>query len=440
MSWTITAGWERLESGSPEERACFAAIGIQAHNIWLTEGRDAIANRLRHQPLLSAYHLAEWLTWNWWRLRWEPRSRVADWEFAHRLSSIGGGYIWPNITIFSDGQRTALIAKPTLEQPQTPFRYIADAAAIIPATEFESELDRFIEAVIERLDLEGVEETNLHTLWNSLSNERRTPEEARKKKLEALLGYDPDKADPRTITQLTQDVEQLSRTAIEEIAAEHGQSGVVLTAADIHTIADRSGFNSSPRDVVRLTTPIELPESGNVPAWLLGREAARALRGQLRLDSEPISDEALAEMGGAERDTIESKTIGPNISFAFDQRVDRGRVVLRSKWRTGRRFEFARLLGDRVLGRGAAKLFPATRAYTYRQKMQRAFAAEFLSPFEAVDHMLQGDYSMENQLDVAEHFGVSSLTIRTLLVNHGRLEREDLNDELETVAAESRAA
>lgn len=433
MNWTITADWEPLEYGPPEERACFAAVGIRAHSKWLTEGRDALANRLRHAPLLSAYHLAEWLAWNWWRLRWEPRSRVPDWDFAHRLSSIGGGYIWPNITIFSDGERTALIAKPTLEKPQTPFRYIADVAAIIPATEFESELDRFIEAIVERLDSEDIENTNLHTLWNSVSLERLDPDESRKKKLEALLGYDPDKADPRTIGQLLRDVEDLSRPAIEEIAAEHGQSGLVLTAADIHSIADRSGFEGSPRDVVKLDQPVHLPDRGQVPAWRLGTEMARALRAQLRLDSEPISDDQLAPMGGVQRDIIESKTVGPNISFALDERLDRSKVVLRSKWKTGRRFELARLLGDRIAGR-AAKLFPATRAYTYRQKMQRAFAAEFLSPFEAVDDMLAGDYSMENQLDVAEHFKVSSLTIRTLLVNHGRLEREDLNEELETAA------
>jgi Zn-dependent peptidase ImmA (M78 family) len=72
------------------------------------------------------------------------------------------------------------------------------------------------------------------------------------------------------------------------------------------------------------------------------------------------------------------------------------------------------------------QLFPATRAYTYRQKVQRSFAAELLSPFDSVMHMLQGDYSLESQLDVAEHFQVSELTIRTQLVNHKILDREDL--------------
>ena len=37
----------------------------------------------------------------------------------------------------------------------------------------------------------------------------------------------------------------------------------------------------------------------------------------------------------------------------------------------------------------------------------------------------------ESQLDVAEHYNVSPLTIRTLLVNNGCLEKQDLNEELE---------
>ena len=67
--------------------------------------------------------------------------------------------------------------------------------------------------------------------------------------------------------------------------------------------------------------------------------------------------------------------------------------------------------------------------------MQRSFAAELLAPFEAVDDILAGDYSMERQQEAAEHFVVSELTIRTLLVNHHRVEREELEEEFEPSAA-----
>jgi Zn-dependent peptidase ImmA (M78 family) len=105
-------------------------------------------------------------------------------------------------------------------------------------------------------------------------------------------------------------------------------------------------------------------------------------------------------------------------------------VVLRAPCNTGRRFELARLLAEQIVVPPRGRLHAATRAYTYRQKMQRSFAAELLSPFDAVDAMLGGDYSAEAWADAAKHFQVSDLTIRTLLVNHHRLEREDLDEDL----------
>ena len=89
----------------------------------------------------------------------------------------------------------------------------------------------------------------------------------------------------------------------------------------------------------------------------------------------------------------------------------------------------ARLLGDQLLTDEADRLHPATRASTYRQKAQRSFAAEFLSPFNEIEHALGGDLSDEAQQEIAEHFQVSPLVVRTLLVNHGRLDREELDED-----------
>jgi hypothetical protein len=424
-SWSIDLDWESLDSGPPEERACFAAIGIQARGLWLTEGLDLLANSVKKAPRLSAYHLSEWVAWNWWRLRWEPRSTVVrDWSSSHRLSTIGGGYIWPNITIFSDGERIALIANPTEERLQTPFRYLADVAAVIQATEFETGIDGFIDQVLERLVAEKVAESNLHTVWSSVLEERRTSAIARVRKLEALSGHEPDECDPRIMKQLIVDSEALGTDAIDEIAADQRQNAAIPTAQDLRDIAAASGYDTVPRDVARLAHGSGLPRIGQVPAWLLGAAAARALREQERLANHPISNEKLASMAGVRSAVLSDKKSGESISFALDESMKQGRMVLRSKWQTGRRFELARLLGDRIARQQSGRLIPATRSYTYRQKLQRSFAAEFLSPFETVDEMLAGDYSMENQQEIAEHFDVSPMTVRTLLVNHKRIERD----------------
>ncbi len=432
---SITTDWEHLDKGTPEERSCFAAVGIQWNNISLTEGSDSFVNRVRSAPMVSAYHLAEWVAWNWWRLRWEPRSNSPDWAFAHRLSTIGQGYIWPNITIFSDGERTALIAKPTREKADVPFRYLSDTAAIVGASLFENAVDQFIEQVRGQLRAEGINDTNLDRIWGDVCEERRAPDSAARRKLEALLGRDPDRGDESAIEQLVEDSKAYGELAMNEIAADHGQGGELLTAETLLEIAKASGFDASPRDAVSLTPGAGLPQAGGVAAWRLGAAAAKALRDQEHLGEGPITNNKLAKLSGVEARALERGAKGPSISFALDDGATAGRVVLRSKWATGRRFELARLLGERIVASSGARLMSATRAYTYRQKMQRSFAAELLSPFEAVEEMLAGDYSPENQQDAAQHFQVSDLTIRTLLVNHGRLERENLDEELEALAA-----
>ena len=56
---------------------------------------------------------------------------------------------------------------------------------------------------------------------------------------------------------------------------------------------------------------------------------------------------------------------------------------------------------------------------------------EFLCPIEALDDWLDGDYSPEGQDDAAGYFNVSPLTVRTLLVNHGRIDRDELDHDYE---------
>ncbi len=427
----IEADWETIERGTAQERACFSALGIRYSHVWLSEAQDNFVNRVRQKPHLSAYRFAEWLAWNWWRLRWEPYTRMPDWALAHRMTTIGGGFIWPNITIFSDGERVTLLVKPTQPVPQEPLRYIADLAAVVRAREFENSIDRFLELVIGKLRAENIDNTNLEQIWDSVRAERADPTAFTRRRFEAMLGCDPDEANEVTIERLVADSESLGEKAMNEIAAHKTKTGDVLSAEQLHQAATANGYDAMPGNAVKLDAKVNLSPVGQVPAWKRGAEAAQALRSQEHLGAAPISNDKLADMMGVTPDIISERSASPELSFELDFELDddgerSGRIVLRSKWEDGQRFGLSRLLGDRLAGDGDGRLFPATRAYTYRQKIQRAFAAEFLCPFDAVEDMLHGDYSSESIEDVAKHFAVSELTVRTLLVNHGRIDREDL--------------
>lgn len=429
------AEWESLERGTPEERACYAAIGIRYGDVWLTEADDAFVKRVREKVHLSAYKLAEWLAWNWWRLRWEPRTRAQDWPFAHRMATIGGGYIWPNITVSSDGERIVLLAKPTRSRLQEPLRYIADIPAVVRARAFEGAVDSFIDQVRGQLRAEGIPDTNLDHIWDDVLAERVDPARTSYRRFEALLGLDPDEAEHAVIEALIADSETLGEEAMSELAANKVRGGGILTAAELSEAADAVGFDSSLEDTARLATDTRLPEIGQVPAWTRGAEAARALRMQEHLGAAPVSNRRLAEMAGTASAVLtEHRASVPDFSFSLDRSAMSSRVVLRSRWKTGRRFELARLIGDRVADGAEGRLFPATRAYTYRQKLQRSFAAELLCPFEALKDMLGDDCSNEAIEDAAEHYEVSERTVRTLLVNHDLLDRDDIDGEFEAAA------
>lgn len=166
----------------------------------------------------------------------------------------------------------------------------------------------------------------------------------------------------------------------------------------------------------------------------MGARAAQAVRQQEGLGDAPVSNTVLSRMTGVHDAALTPPGRTADISFILDE-ANSSRVVLRSRWETGRRFELARLLGDRLMTTAGKGLFPATGSHTFRQKAQRAFAAEFLAPFEEVNARLDGDYSEESRQDVAEHFRVSELTIRTLLVNHRRLERDELDEDFDVAVA-----
>lgn len=428
----LIANWEALNEGSPEEVACFAQVLIAMNGVQLSEAHDPFVGRVRKAALLSAYHLAEWLAWNWWRLRWEPSGRGHEWRFAHSMATIGEGYAWPNLTIFPDGERVTISARPSNPADEFSVRYINEYIGSISAAEFEAGIERFIEQVLGQLEAEGLRNTNLHSIWDDIGLERRDGEMSRYRQIEAMLGNDADDGPGDLIRQLLGDESRIGVTGIRELAAEIAKSGSMLAAAELIDLAHRSGTPTDLRNAIRLTDGVTTAR-GDTPAWFFGQRAARAVRRQIGNDNEPLHNQQLAELIAVSPDVLVPAGRAP-LSFSFRDDPARANIVLRSRWETGRRFDLARLVGDVVASGDSGPLNPATHAATYRQKMQRAFAAELLSPFEAVEDMMAGDYSDEQQEEVAERFLVSPLTIRTMLVNHRRLEWDEIANDADIEA------
>ena len=420
----------------PEEEATLGLLKILAGDDLLTAGTDNSGNETsyREGPYVSGYHLAEWLAWNWWRLRWEsslPAQNPEGWDggFAHRMASAGHGYVWPNITISTDGFRTRLVSERSSRSDASNFHYAGARPVNVPAAELEAAIDDFVPVVVKLTSDAGLVDTNLHVLWQELQSEREDPEMARFRKFEALLGCDPGELDDEVWEKRLADAGVLGERALEEIAiGGNADLSGMPSARQIAEITNRAGFDINPADGASVDVP-ELWQWGDIAAWRIGVSAAIALRSQERLGDSPIANDVLASLAGTSADVIGKNEPGDKFAWVFRQCNEPAQVALRSKWETGRRFELARLLGDNIFSAGMPggpePLSPATQSYSYRQKVQRAFAAELLSPWPAVKEMLGNDYSEENREQVADHFSVSQMTIRTLLMNNADIQDED---------------
>ncbi len=429
----IALSQEVLDEGPDYEKATFGLLEIKAQDQILTAATRAEdnGNRWVSGPYVSGYHLAEWLVWNWWRLRWEPplpRGTASyDWNMSHRMPNIGEGYFWPNITIESDGLHCDLASRGSDPSDSPYFFYNGADLATIPANDFESAVDLFVACIMDRLRGEGIRGTNLQTLWDDLAFERKDPESARYRRIEAMLGFDPDEAKEEMIEGYIRDKDQLGENSLEELAAATFRH--MVSALQIANDTKSLGYELNVADGIHVTGSIH-EQWGLRPAWRVGVATATAVRQEAGFTDEPISDQKLAGLAGISESSLISRQCSNRLSWVMRQDATRSRAVFGSSWHTNRRFALARLIGDRLFGeRGFTveePLTPATRSFSYRQKAQRAFAAELLSPWELVEGMLSNDYSKENQKKVAAHFVVSEMAISTSVVNRTGIGREEL--------------
>ena len=423
------------DADSEEDRATAADLLVRVGGHELT---GLIAeDGYRFGPRVPAYPLAEWIVWNWWRLRWEAspagrRARPLDWSYAHETAHIGGPWLWPRMTITSDGCRIAMRVAATRATATEPVAYVG-RAGIVPAAAFEVGVDEFLSMVLQRLDAGSLKDTRLHASYAELQAERRDDDASLYRRIEARLGFAVDEAPEDVVMRVAADGEVMGRDAMDEVVADR-TLGATPAAADLHRIANKSGHAAYTHDGVRLEA-IAHERTGQVAPWMVGVDAARKLRFNQGPGEGPVTDERLSEMYGISAQCLSRPRKAPMAfslhpgAWASNHRVER--LVLRSRTLTGRRFEVARLLADRLLVDNMDALRPATRAATFRQKMQRAFAAEFLCPFEELRDVVDGDYSQEAMEKAARHYRVSPLLVRTHLANHGLVDMFD-QDEIDT--------
>ena len=430
-SFSIDYEWLPSNHGDVSERWTVAALVMNVGPWCATEVEDIFAKTVRSSARLSALHLAEWFAANWWRLLWEPRVDTYSWRVSHKVGSAGYGYVWPDMSFSSDWQSIHIRSRPTARWEAEPIRYLNHFDHLVSMSEFERGVEDFVNGTIARLSNAQNGQSSLSKLWNEVTYERLNPESSELRILEACMGYGPDEAPAGLLDNLQQHMDSFGASAIKEMAAAY-KDQAVGHLMDLWGSADHYGIvvHVPQCDDIRSRINAETDDS-DIP-WKRAERAAKIARDIWDL-APPVSTRMFCELLGISQDGFledQPDAWGPFMAgFRDSAASDNFHISLNRKYRTSRRFDLVRLLADHLVTTEEDRLLPGTRSKTSRQKFQRAFAQEFLCPFDALtDHVISETPNSDEIYDAAQYFDVSPIVVHTTLVNKGVLGRESLDD------------
>lgn len=290
---SITRHWESAAHDVPEVRLTSANLKIVLGGEVITRNEDEWSQTVRDDVRLSAYPLALWFASSWWRLRWEPlpvSPPDSTWRMAHEVAAAGYGYLWPRMLLASDGESVHVWAVQSHPATKEPVRYLSSAYDSLTGREFERTIDDFVSSVLSRLDAVGVRDTDLHGLWKELLDERADKSLSVYRRIEAVLGFDPDDAPADAIDCFEGLIPAVGESAVVEIAPICAVKNPRAELERIVAFVESAGLNGH--------IDLAVPHRGksHVPVWQTGRELARAARDALKLNGGPVNDARLSEL------------------------------------------------------------------------------------------------------------------------------------------------
>lgn len=425
--FSITYDWLPPNNEDSEEQGTRSDLSINVGDFCATVVEDLLAKSVRPSIRVSALPLAEWFATNWWRLLWEPQEDTRSWRMSHKVGSVGGGYVWSNLSFSSDCQTIRVEAEPTNRRAAEPIRYLNRFVSTVAIADFEHGAADFIAGTLARLSGVGKGSSDLAELWAEITEERRNPELARWRILEAIMGYDPDEAPEGLIDGLQEQAKRYGDGAMRELTA--AAKDETLSQLDgIRAAAQDSGATATVPNCAAIRQGIKAFADAAAPPWQRAEQAAQRAREVWELEV-PVATERLAELFRvSSKQLVEPQhRVHTTLAAGFrdDDQPDLFSISWNSNHPTSRRFTLARLVGDHITAPEQESLLPGTRAGTSRQKFQRAFAQELLCPFaDLKEFIAPGIPDDEDIAAAAEHFSVSPLTVQNILVNKRAVDRE----------------
>lgn len=429
----ITVGeWLAPDYGSPEVQATVSALRIEARNVAITEVEDRLSKSVRPHIYVPAIQLAEWLTMNWWRLRWEarPARPSIDWRYVHNLAAIGGDTPWPALELSSDGEFINLQMTAEDAPDVSAIRYIRNINIDIPTRVFEAAVDRFLNTVEARLGAVLPKYADLRELRIELNDERGSSVATRECRWQARAGIHPGDASEAWLLSAGTLIDDTGDVGGEEIldVAPNLSDGLASAKELIESMkSSNTTVDLSLAKLKESTAPRRMERP-----WERGARLAQSFREQNGLGAEVLTSTRFSELLATALPLQGEVTKAPlGGGFRNGAGSKRTRVLFGSRRPESQRFFLARLLGAAHVLPPREHLVPVTDADTALQKMERSFAQELLCPWAALDAFTDDEGLGNDALEAAaDHFGVSEWLVRSTLVNRGKLPRDRLPSQL----------
>ncbi len=405
----------------------------------MTRLEDQAVRSTRNGIYMPLYPVAEWMVRNWWNLLYEVPSSLrlagpGGYQSRHNLRFAAEGFALPDLVIQPEGNRIGLEWQPS-HRDSCRINFLTKGKAALAHRDVEAALRKFINAVVVRLDEQGVRETFLAEEWRAI--EGADADEQAFCRAVGRLGEDPYASPAESLTQsLIEFASDFPSSATDEFLAGTRWADLETQGKELRAFVNEANalkLNLDPlcglrKELGEIHKEWTALPSNNLEPWSQGYEVARTLRGELATSSATTvsSSATLGEIFGLDPAAWKQATSGKLLGCKFITAAAAPGsdaspyFAVKSNFESGQVFALCRALFE-YLTTPEQGLALATDTYSERQKRNRAFAAEFIAPANRIAERIPSNDCVSNE-DIgliAAEFGTSEFVIRGQIQNHG---------------------
>lgn len=429
--------WEHPEGvRGPELLATWASFRITIGDACVTRVFDQSAKTIRNNIYVPLYPLAEWIVWNWWSLldESEVRATRAQRRFSarHNFRCVGDGIVMPDMEFLPLGEHVQIVWSPR-RNPFQHVEFLDQGKTVVSRKELFQVFFEFVQSVCTRLDQEGVTGTWLQQGWDIVSTSIKDPEEADFCKVVAMLGKNPYALDQTEEELVIKIAGMLPESLLEDCFLLSDWPHVLKQAEDLQGDLGWIQNRSENWALLKQVRGTQYPVPSQTVPWDQGYTLARHLRQALGIpeDVPPSSFETIAgwldlPVDQLKRSMREQRYGFPGMeALVADNKNGSPAFIVKHKTRPENQiFSLCRGLCEYLVHPHTPRLISSVN--TEGQKRNRAFAAEFLAPADAIKkRLVSREVSQEDIDELACDMGVSPFVVHHQIMNHGLAEVEE---------------